>query len=86
MFYYFTTTSEKFTNSFANSKTALHVKGVNSDSVDIEWPKILTMDQNKNVAEAKANYTVFLTDNIFDYNHMESICYLSKMKQNIHQL
>lgn len=82
MFYYYTTTQDKFKNSFSNGRGSLQIENVNDNSALIKWNKIMSRAKDQTITQADAIYKVFITDNLFDYNHMESVCYLSRMKQD----
>jgi hypothetical protein len=83
MLYYFTTTDNNYKTSFANNRGSIEVVSTFSNVVHIKWSKVLSLNSQSNlIKEAPANYYVYVTDSTFDYNHMQSICYLSKMKND----
>ena len=78
MIYYYTTTTEKHKTSFLKNKGAIQYEIIQKE-VLVKWGKMYQADDSRNILKADANYTLFITNNVIDYNNMESICYLSKM-------
>jgi len=81
MFNYYTTNAEKYKNSFSLGKGSIIIDEINSDSVNIEWNKNLEKT-DKDITLANAIYKVYVSDELHDFEHMESVCYLSRLNKN----
>lgn len=78
LIYYFTTTKDTYQNSFVMNRGVLTYELYDSDSIFLNWGKILS-SINDVVITLNSDYYIFISEDENDFPYMDSICYLSRM-------
>lgn len=79
--YYMTTTKKAYKSSFATNKGALVFDSFSRDTIELKWGQMASESEDSTISTSSASYLVYVSQDTFDYEHMDSICYLSRLKQ-----
>ncbi len=76
--YYFTTNSRDYKTTFVANKGTLEFETISNDSIQLKWGKMLS-ESLEELKPSEALYQLYVSQDVFDYEHMDSICYLSRI-------